>query len=1160
MLLSVAIRAGIALLIAGFDVGAQIASLSTNSSSPVRMAYDCRRATTPPTIDGDLSDACWSGAPWALIGQSQARAKLLWDDVFLYFAAEITDATPRRVHKDRDTNVWEDDCFEIYLSPDPRSGACYELDFNSAGAIFDALRFPRLLPGWTAPSLEARTRPREGGWTIEGRVRLDEFVGANHLPPHHDGRWGMNLYCLDAPAQGGTPAEHAWNPTAAFEDTRRFGVLRFVDDEGHATDRRSAELARFLLETNRLESATPVIGPNTVVSSPALGAYPRQEKGWIAAGGFGRFTPVQAGPGTLPCWRARPNRGDDPTRVEAVVERDSVLAVLGRMAPEHVALIEQGSADGVWLSVRVGEQASRLHLRRPDWRAITLPVKRGDRVRLVVDAGPARNLTGDSVQLSALLLPPHAADPGLPDGWRAFGEPWMTRPDPMGKRAAIRVTATDHFTGARHEIPVTPGATLYRVTGQVRGELTGTTRAHVGIDYLDKDGKFIRQATTRYALQDHLRWGLHNLGGKSDWARFVAYAYDVPPEAATLSLWLGVNAWEAPDADGRAWFAEIEVEAVPRDERFLLGFPPLTWKPDKPAPSRKRGYALSCTPIAAYQLPTMPPPEAKDARALETISWPGAIEAVSFTIHAFEDLGEVRVEVSDLKAGGKATIPASRIDVRKVCYLDRKRDLMMGHEYLLSPNHLEPFEKLAVAPNQSQQCWLTIRVPADAGAGRYQGAVRVVPRRGDVKTMKLAVDVLPIRPRTRPGLLLGMYSYYMKNETPAQLRAMLEDMRAHGMTTTFHFNGGIRIPIEPDPDGRAVIRWDQPNQLRDLFDGYRDAGFTEPLLLLAPDAIFEAAKKFGGEKRFAAVYRDLFEQVRTEGATRRWPAFVVAPYDEGYPYPIADVRFERTRVCAPALRAAGIPIALHALNHPTERAFRFAREFENWTDVNLLTFCHSPVAVGPTYRGYESWAQYRDAMRNQGQRVLFYNPDTTGVHPEAMRFIYGVGLWRLQADGVMDWHYNEHTRGEAYTMERKQRFAPMDFVFSAADGHAGGPTIGWEAAREGAKDYQLLYTLDRLIAEARQAANSGLCRKAEQASTEVNRFLDKLRFDQLDSTGALTLGRWDTEEVDDRDVKHLRGQFKIPNGFAMEDYDRLRKLVCEKIVELSLGHRTMKER
>lgn len=844
----------------------------------------------------------------------------------------------------------------------------------------------------------------------------------------------------------------------------------------------------------------------------------------------------------------QPNTGSDPTLIEFAADRDGVLVILGRMLKAHAGLIEQGSADGVWLSAQVRERSSRIHLHDTNWRAAIVDMRKGDKIRLTIEAGPAQNVTGDSAQLAVLLAEPGVLDPGLPEGWRMFGEPGSVFGVPPS--GGIGVIATDHFTGARRELPIVPGATLYKVTGQVRSELAGTTKGHVGIDFLDHDGKFIRQATTPVPLNDHLRWGLHNFSGTSNWTRFVAHAYDVPANATTLSLWLGVNAWEQPDAAGRAWFADVKVESIQRDDAFPLGFPPLTWTPDKPAPSAKGGYILSRTPITTYQLPTMPPPRVKDDTSLDVLAWPDTVAPVSFSVHALGELGDVRVEVSDLT--GPVSIPASRRDVRKVCYLYRKRDLMMNNEYLLSPNHLEPFETLKVAPNQTQQCWLTIHVPADAAPGRYQGSIRVVPSRAGAKTMKLTVDVLPIQPRTRAGLLVGLYSYYMKNETPAELRRMLDDMRAHGMTTTFHFNGGIQIPIERDINGRPVIRWNQPNRLRELFEAYRDAGFSEPLLLLAPDALYEAAKTFGGGQDFASVYGDLFTQVREEAAKQKWPSFVVAPYDEGYPYPFNDLRFERTRECSPPLRAAGVPIAFHALNHPNDRAFRFEREFENWTDVNLLTFCHSPIGVGPCHRGYESWTQYRDAMRSKGQRVLFYNPDTTGVHPEAMRFIYGVGLWRLQADGVMDWHYSEHTDGGAYQLSQKQRFAPMDFVFPAADGHAGGPTIGWEAAREGVKDYQLLYTLDQLIAEARESSDAGLLRKAEEASQEMSQFLARLRFDALDSTGALTLGRWDSEAVDGHGVKHLRGQFKIPNGFDLEDYDRLRKLACEWIVALTL--------
>jgi hypothetical protein len=197
--------------------------------------------------------------------------------------------------------------------------------------------------------------------------------------------------------------------------------------------------------------------------------------------------------------------------------------------------------------------------------------------------------------------------------------------------------------------------------------------------------------------------------------------------------------------------------------------------------------------------------------------------------------------------------------------------------------------------------------------------------------------------------------------------------------------------------------------------------------------------------------------------------------------------------------------------------------------------------------------QYRDAMHGKGKRVLFYNPDVTGVHPEAMRCVYGVGLWRLRADGMMNWHYCEHPHGGSYRISTRQGHEPMDFVFPTVEGHAGGPTIGWEAAREGVKDYQVLDTLDRLVTEARRSSDSDLRRDADQASQEVDEFISRLRFDTIDPVSALTLPEWDREEVDERGVKYLHGQYKMRNGFAMEDYDRLRQLVCRWILKLNQG-------
>src|ERR1700743_2087279 len=62
--------------------------------------YDCHRASAKISIDGKLDDAAWQKAEWTdsfldIEGpdkptpQYKTRAKLLWDDDYLYIAAEM---------------------------------------------------------------------------------------------------------------------------------------------------------------------------------------------------------------------------------------------------------------------------------------------------------------------------------------------------------------------------------------------------------------------------------------------------------------------------------------------------------------------------------------------------------------------------------------------------------------------------------------------------------------------------------------------------------------------------------------------------------------------------------------------------------------------------------------------------------------------------------------------------------------------------------------------------------------------------------------------------------------------------------------------------------------------------------------------------------------
>jgi hypothetical protein len=1133
-----------------------------------RAAYDCLRAAPPPALDGDLADPCWARAQRGEVGAA-AGFRLLWDDVYLYFAAEVCDATPRAVGAVRDDHVWEGDCFELFLNPEDRPGEYYEIDFNSKGVIWDSLWLRRrsgdlrILRSWTAPSLECRAVEREGGWTLEGRVRLDEFVNAPHTPPRHGDLWRFNANYLDAPAGKGGQTVSSWSPTSDISDTRRFGALRFVDPESQAQEAAARRLALDRLRPEVLEKAEPLAErlAEAVVTAQSGVPFKPVDKGpgWFLPGGFGRLTPRASAPGGPPgLLRAQPADVADAMCVEFAAWKSGSLLLAGRLEDSGARRVEAGQGDGVWLLAEAaGERRAQLRLAGRDWLAAEFPVRRGQIVRVTVSTGPAANLGGDFAALGIYLLPePETAPPQPPpDGWEAFGDVASIH---TAESAVTRIDAGGTFTGLSRWLPHREGRTLYRITGRVRVDLAGTTKAHVGVDYYDADKGFLRQACTRAPLNVHMRWGLYNVSGRTAWSRFAAYAYDVPKKAAWLKLWLGVNAWETPEAAGSAWFDDVRIEAVDPDPAWPLGFPPARWQPSRapewPPEAQQEGYVLSAVSCLDYLLPEWTPPAAS-AREIGAFSLPGWKEPLSFTLHALREMPGVKVEVSDLLLPGEggARIPADRVAVRRVRYIYKNRDLL-SNEYLLSPNHLEPFDSADVAAGRTQQFWLTVDVPREARPGRYEGRLRVAPAAAPARELRLFLEVLPARVPEPSGVMLGLYSNYGRRDTKAKLAPEFRDMRDHGMTTTFSFDASMTIPIEKAQGAPPRILWNEANQLQDLLEAYKEAGFSMPLRLLAPTALFTAAETHGGppgSAEFAAVYRDLWTQVLAERKRRNWPELVVAPYDEGYPYPFTGERFQMTRVLSAVLKAAGVPIAVHAVNHPTPAAARFEKEFYPVVDEILLTYCHPPVTVSESYRGFRDWAAYRTRVQGDGKKLLFYNVDCTGVHPEVMRFSYGVGLWARGADGIIDWHYSESPRDGGYAVSRVQGSSVLGLAFTPAKGYLGGPTIGWEGVREGVKDYALLRALRTLTDRAAQSPDAALRAAGERAAREVQAVIARLRFSTLDSSSLLSLpARFEHESWDETGAKFLGGRFKLANGFALEDYDRLRRLGCEHILRL----------
>ncbi len=92
--------------------------------------FECRRANGPVTIDGSPDDEAWKGAqtisnfalPW--LGpnhpaKSKTVARLLWDDQYLYFLAEMDDTDVYADIAEHNAEIWNNDVFELFFKPSP---------------------------------------------------------------------------------------------------------------------------------------------------------------------------------------------------------------------------------------------------------------------------------------------------------------------------------------------------------------------------------------------------------------------------------------------------------------------------------------------------------------------------------------------------------------------------------------------------------------------------------------------------------------------------------------------------------------------------------------------------------------------------------------------------------------------------------------------------------------------------------------------------------------------------------------------------------------------------------------------------------------------------------------------------------------------------------
>jgi hypothetical protein len=232
-------------------------SVSTHpQAQPAPLSYDCYRATTPIRIDGKLSDPAWKKAKWTsdfvdIEGAAKpkprfrTRAKMLYDEKYLYIAAELEEPNVTGTLTKHDSVIFKDNDFEVFIKPLPETESYYEFEMNALNTGWDLFLPKPYSEGgkadnaWdiaglkTAVAVEGTLNhpgDTDRGWTLEIAYPLTAFNSRQQVPlPKAGTVWRINFSRVEWTP--GNPKEDnwVWSPQGVvnMHVPERWGYLNF---------------------------------------------------------------------------------------------------------------------------------------------------------------------------------------------------------------------------------------------------------------------------------------------------------------------------------------------------------------------------------------------------------------------------------------------------------------------------------------------------------------------------------------------------------------------------------------------------------------------------------------------------------------------------------------------------------------------------------------------------------------------------------------------------------------------------------------------------------------------------------------------------------------------------------------------------------------------
>ncbi|MGW8123812.1 carbohydrate-binding family 9-like protein [Roseivirga echinicomitans] len=239
--------------------------------------YSNHKTEVPLKIDGLGNETAWKAAPWTdafidIEGDKKpkpyfdTRMKMLWDNDYFYFYAEMEEPHVWATLTERDAVIFYDNDFEIFIDPDGDSHNYYEFEVNALNTVWDLLLTRPYRDGghaidhWDIGGLKSAVHingtlndptDTDKGWSVEVAIPWDALSEATSMktPPKHGDQWRLNFSrvqwkteVIDGkyvkqqdPKTGKNLPEHnwVWSPqrAIAMHEPEFWGIIQFSETE-----------------------------------------------------------------------------------------------------------------------------------------------------------------------------------------------------------------------------------------------------------------------------------------------------------------------------------------------------------------------------------------------------------------------------------------------------------------------------------------------------------------------------------------------------------------------------------------------------------------------------------------------------------------------------------------------------------------------------------------------------------------------------------------------------------------------------------------------------------------------------------------------------------------------------------------------------------------